>query len=94
MVLWFAGMEQTFRLFTADGFGMSDAATGRIFAIVGIVGAIVQGGVVRRAGARAFGEARLIQLGPRHPGGGVRAARRSRPRSAAGRRSRSTRRPG
>ena len=29
MVLWFAGMEQTFRLFTADGFGMSDAATGR-----------------------------------------------------------------
>ena len=28
MVLWFAGMEQTFRLFTADGFGMSDAATG------------------------------------------------------------------
>ena len=25
-VLWFAGMEQTFRLFTADRFGMSDAA--------------------------------------------------------------------
>ena len=25
MMLWFSGMEQTFRLFTADGFGMSDA---------------------------------------------------------------------
>src|SRR5205823_6658941 len=48
MVLWFAGMEQTFRLFTADGFGMSDAATGHIFAVVGIVGAAVQAGLVRR----------------------------------------------
>src|SRR5262245_36391859 len=36
-ILWFAGMEQTFRLFTADGFGMSDAQTGHIFALVGIV---------------------------------------------------------
>jgi len=62
MVLWFAGMEQTFRLFTADGFGMSDAATGRIFGVVGIVGAIVQGGLVRRLAPR-FGEARLVHWG-------------------------------
>jgi DHA1 family tetracycline resistance protein-like MFS transporter len=62
MVLWFAGMEQTFRLFTADGFGMSDAATGHIFAIVGVVGAIVQGGLVRRLVPRV-GEARLVQSG-------------------------------
>jgi len=62
MVLWFAGMEQTFRLFTADGFGMSDAATGHIFAIVGIVGVIVQAGLVRRLVPR-FGEARLVQWG-------------------------------
>jgi MFS transporter, DHA1 family, tetracycline resistance protein len=62
MVLWFAGMEQTFRLFTADGFGMSDAGTGRIFGVVGIVGAIVQGGVVRRLAPRV-GEARLVQSG-------------------------------
>jgi predicted MFS family arabinose efflux permease len=68
MVLWFAGMEQTFRLFTADGFGMSDAATGRIFMVVGIVGAIVQGGVVRRLAPR-LGEARLV-----HVGMGVQAA--------------------
>jgi MFS family permease len=62
MVLWFAGMEQTFRLFTADGFGMSDAGTGHIFAVVGIVGAIVQAGLVRRLAPR-FGEARLVQWG-------------------------------
>jgi len=62
MVLWFAGMEQTFRLFTADGFGMSDAATGHIFAIVGIVGIIVQAGLVRRLVPR-LGEARLVQWG-------------------------------
>jgi DHA1 family tetracycline resistance protein-like MFS transporter len=62
MVLWFAGMEQTFNLFTMDGFGMSTAATGRIFAIVGVVGAIVQGGVVRRLAPRV-GEARLVYWG-------------------------------
>jgi MFS family permease len=62
MVLWFAGMEQTFRLFTADGFGMSDAATGHIFAVVGIVGIIVQAGLVRRLVPR-FGEAHLVQWG-------------------------------
>ena len=31
MVFWFAGMEQTFRLFTEDRFGMNDWQTGRIF---------------------------------------------------------------
>ena len=62
MVLWFAGMEQTFALFTADGFGMSVAGTGHIFAIVGIVGALVQGGLVRRL-APVVGEARLVHIG-------------------------------
>ena len=75
MVLWFAGMEQTFRLFTADGFGMSDAATGRIFGIVGVVGAIVQGGLVRAARA-------ALRRGA--PGaGGRRASRRWRSRCSA-----------
>ena len=41
---------------------MSDAATGRIFGIVGVVGAIVQGGLVRRLAPR-FGEARLVHSG-------------------------------
>ncbi|HVV51535.1 MAG TPA: MFS transporter [Polyangia bacterium] len=62
LILWFSGMEQTFRLFTADGFGMSDAGTGRVFGLVGIVSALVQGGLVARL-ARRFGEARLVQGG-------------------------------
>jgi DHA1 family tetracycline resistance protein-like MFS transporter len=62
LVLWFAGMEQTFRLFTADGFGMSDAGTGRVFGVVGIVSAIMQGGLIPRLAPR-LGEARLIKAG-------------------------------
>jgi MFS family permease len=62
LILWFSGMEQTFRLFTADGFGMSDAGTGRVFGLVGIVSALVQGGLVARLVLR-YGEGRLIQSG-------------------------------
>jgi len=62
LVLWFAGMEQTFRLFTADGFGMSDAATGRVFGLVGVVMALTQGGLIPRLAPR-MGEARLVQAG-------------------------------
>jgi MFS family permease len=61
-ILWFAGMEQTFRLFTADRFGMSDAATGRVFGLVGVVSAAFQGGVVPRLAPR-IGEARLVRNG-------------------------------
>jgi MFS family permease len=61
-ILWFAGMEQTFRLFTADRFGLSDAGTGRIFALVGVTGAFVQGGLVGRL-ARRLGESPLIRAG-------------------------------
>jgi DHA1 family tetracycline resistance protein-like MFS transporter len=61
-ILWFAGMEQTFRLFTADRFDMSDAATGRVFGLVGLVSAVIQGGLVGRL-ARRFGEGRLVQGG-------------------------------
>jgi MFS family permease len=62
VILWFAGMEQTFRLFTDDAFGMTAAQTGAIFAVVGVVGAAVQGGLVGRL-ARRFGEARLVVAG-------------------------------
>jgi MFS family permease len=61
-ILWFAGMEQTFRLFTADRFGMSDAATGRVFGLVGIVSAAFQARFVPRLAPR-FGEAALIRSG-------------------------------
>jgi DHA1 family tetracycline resistance protein-like MFS transporter len=62
LYLWFSGMEQTFRLFTADGFHMTDAGTGRVFGLIGIVSALVQGGLVARLVPR-FGEARLVQSG-------------------------------
>jgi MFS family permease len=62
VVFWFAGMEQTFRLFTDDAFHMSDAATGGMFGFVGVVAAIVQGGLIGRL-TRKFGEIRLLTSG-------------------------------
>ena len=62
LVLWFAGMEQTFRLFTDDAFHMSVAGTGGVLALVGIVAAVVQGGLIGRL-SRRFGEVRLLVAG-------------------------------
>jgi MFS family permease len=62
MIFWFAGMEQTFRLFTADAFGMSDRGTGRILGLVGVISATVQGGLIGRL-SRRFGEAPLVRTG-------------------------------
>jgi MFS family permease len=62
MVFWFAGMEQTFRLFTEDRFGMNDWQTGRIFGLVGIVAATVQGGLIGRL-SRRYGDVRLLRSG-------------------------------
>jgi DHA1 family tetracycline resistance protein-like MFS transporter len=62
MVFWFAGMEQTFRLFTEDAFGMTDWETGRIFGLVGVVAATVQGALIGMF-TRRFGEVRLVRSG-------------------------------
>jgi DHA1 family tetracycline resistance protein-like MFS transporter len=62
VIFWFAGMEQTFAMFTDDSFGMGIAATGQVFAFVGIVAVLVQGGLIHPL-TRRFGEARLIQAG-------------------------------
>jgi MFS family permease len=62
LILWFAGMEQTFRLFNEDRFGISVRGTGVIFMMVGITSTIVQGGLVGRL-ARRYGEAALIRAG-------------------------------
>lgn len=62
VVFWFAGMEQTFRLFTDDAFHMSDWGTAQMFFVVGIVAAIVQGGLIGRLTKR-FGEKSLLTTG-------------------------------
>jgi len=62
VIFWFAGMEQTFAMFTDDSFGMGVAATGQVFAFMGMVTALVQGGLVHPL-TRRFGERRLVQTG-------------------------------
>lgn len=61
-IFWFAGMEVTYRLFNEDGFGMTVVQTGRVFAFVGVVAVVVQGGLIHRL-SRRFGEVKLIRAG-------------------------------
>ena len=62
LVFWFAGMEQTFRLFTEDAFSLSVAQTGEFLGLVGVVAAVVQGGLIGRL-SRRFGEVHLLVAG-------------------------------
>jgi MFS transporter, DHA1 family, tetracycline resistance protein len=62
VIFWFSGLEVTFRLFTEDAFQMTIAETGRVFAFVGVVAVVVQGGLIHRL-SRRFGEVRLIRSG-------------------------------
>ena len=62
VVLSFAAMEQTFRLFTADAFQMSDSGTGYVLGFVGLV-LIVGQGVLLRPLSRVFGERSLLRAG-------------------------------
>jgi DHA1 family tetracycline resistance protein-like MFS transporter len=62
VIFWFAGMEQTFAMFADDSFGMGIAETGQVFAFVGIVAALVQGGLVHPL-TRRFGEPRMVRAG-------------------------------
>ena len=62
VVFWFAGMEQTFRLFTDDAFHMTAAGTGRVLGLVGITAAVIQGGLIGRL-SRRFGEKKLLTTG-------------------------------
>jgi len=62
VILSFAAMEQTFRLFTADTFQMSDADTGYVLGFVGLVLIVVQGLLLRPL-SRAFGERSLLRAG-------------------------------
>lgn len=58
----FAGMETTFAMWSWRLFGWGPAQNGYLFAGVGLIGAIIQGGMVGRL-AKRHGEARLVTIG-------------------------------
>ncbi|MFT3773914.1 MAG: MFS transporter [Minicystis sp.] len=62
LVLSFAAMEQTFRLFTEDAFHMDARGTGYVLGFVGLVLIAVQGGLLRLL-AQVFVEASLVRAG-------------------------------
>jgi MFS family permease len=55
-------MEQTFRYFNKDEFGMSLRASGGLLAFIGVMAAIVQGGLVRRLSGKVD-DAVLVRWG-------------------------------
>ncbi|HSM03418.1 MAG TPA: MFS transporter [Longimicrobiales bacterium] len=57
----FAVIQPTLSLFGQARFGLDDREVGYLFAFLGLVSAVVQGGLVRRLVPR-FGEVRLIRL--------------------------------
>ncbi|MFA8437726.1 MFS transporter [Pueribacillus sp. YX66] len=57
-----AGLEATFAYFAAERAGLGTVQLGYIFMIMGLAGAIVQGGLVGRLTKR-FGEGFVIQIG-------------------------------
>ncbi len=56
----FSAMHPTFPLFAAERFGLDERGVGYVFAFLGVVSAIMQGGLVRVLAPR-FGEAALIR---------------------------------
>jgi MFS family permease len=62
LILSFTVLDQTFRFFTEDKFGMSALDTGLVLCFIGVVAALVQGGLIRPL-ARRFDEATLIRIG-------------------------------
>jgi MFS family permease len=62
IILAFTNLDQTFRYYNKDLFGMSQMQTGLVLAAVGVVAAFVQGALIRPLTAR-FGEAHLIVAG-------------------------------
>ena len=62
LVLSFAAMEITFRLFTEDAFSMTFRGTSLVLGFVGLVLIFVQGGLIRPL-SRTFGERALVRTG-------------------------------
>jgi multidrug resistance protein len=61
-VFSFALMESTFTLFAERSYAMRPADIGRLFGLVGIIGVVVQGGLIGRL-VKRFGERPLIPIG-------------------------------
>jgi DHA1 family tetracycline resistance protein-like MFS transporter len=61
-ILAFAGMESTFALWAMAQFGWGPAQTGYLFTFVGLLSAVMQGGLIGRLTAR-FGEEKLLIAG-------------------------------
>ncbi|HXC26630.1 MAG TPA: MFS transporter [Stellaceae bacterium] len=61
-ILAFGGMEATFALWAMAQFGWGPAQIGYIFAYVGVLSALMQGGLIGRLTAR-FGEEKLLIAG-------------------------------
>ena len=58
----FAGLEATFAMWSNRKFGWGPEQAGYLFAYIGLISALIQGGLVGRL-SRRFGEARLIVQG-------------------------------
>ena len=70
VILAFAGMESTFALWAIEQFGWGPGQVGYVFAYVGVLSAILQGGLIGRL-TRRFGEERLLLCGLALIGGGL-----------------------
>ncbi len=62
VILAFAGMESTFALWATEQFGWGPRQVGYVFAYVGMLSAVLQGGLIGRL-TRRFGEERLLLCG-------------------------------
>jgi len=62
VILAFAGMESTFALWAVGQFGWGPRQVGYVFSYVGIISAILQGGLIGSL-TRLFGEERLLLCG-------------------------------
>jgi DHA1 family tetracycline resistance protein-like MFS transporter len=62
VLLAFSGMESTFALWAMAAFGWGPGQVGYVFAYVGVIAAVLQGGLIGRL-ARRFGEDRLLLCG-------------------------------
>jgi MFS family permease len=58
----FSMMEQNFALVAKEDWAMGAKQVGYLFGVIGVIGVVIQGGLIRRLVAR-FGEPRLIGVG-------------------------------